>query len=188
MKLAIGEKAPPIRLSGIDGQTFDSTDLNGRRYLLSFFRFASCPFCNLRMHQLVSRHSEFGSGFSVVAIFDSSLENLCRHAEKHGAPFPVLADPIRTYYHAYGIEKSLAGMFLGMLKRMPSLLEAMFAKGYWPSLPGGSVTSMPADFLIDEVGIIRVAYYGNDEGDHLPFDRIKEFAREKAGRASANPH
>jgi peroxiredoxin len=183
MRLAIGEKAPPVRLDGIDGKIFDSADLNGRRYLLSFFRFASCPFCNLRVHQLVSRHSELGAGFAVVAIFDSSHDNLRRRAEKHEAPFPILADPKRTYYQAYGIEKSLVGVFAGMFKRMPALLRAMFVKGYWPTSPNGSLTSMPADFLIDETGIIRVAYYGRDEGDHLPFDRIKEFARENAGRS-----
>lgn len=180
MRLAIGEKAPPIRLSGTDGQTFDSTELIGRRHLLSFFRFASCPFCNLRVHQLVSRYSELGGGFPVIAVFDSSLENLQRHAEKHDAPFPILADPKRTHYQAYGIENSLVGMFTGMLKRMPSLLHAMFVKGYWPTSPGGSVTSMPADFLIDEAGVIRTAYYGRDEGDHLPFERIRDFARGNA--------
>ena len=181
MRLTIGEKAPRIQMDGIDGKTFDSADLNGRRYLLSFFRFASCPFCNLRVHQLVSRQSELGSGFTVIAVFNSSLDNLRRHAEKHEAPFPILADPKRVYYQAYGVEKSLAGVFAGMVKRMPSLLHAMFAKGYWPTSPGGSVTSMPADFLIDETGVIRTAYYGNDEGDHLPFEQVKSFASKNAG-------
>jgi hypothetical protein len=36
---------------------------------------------------------------------------------------------------------------------------------------------MPADFLIDREGIIQVAYYGKDEGDHLPFDTVKSFSR-----------
>jgi hypothetical protein len=45
MNEKLDEKAPPVRLDGIDGKIFDSTELNGRRYLLSFFRFASCPFC-----------------------------------------------------------------------------------------------------------------------------------------------
>lgn len=177
MRLSIGEKAPHFRLDGIDGRTLDSTELNGQRYLLSFFRFATCPFCNLRIHQLVSRYPEFGGDFSVIAIFDSSLENLRKNAGKHDAPFPILADAKRTYYQAYGIEKSLFGMFAGMIKRMPSLLDAMFAKGYWPSLPGGSVTSMPADFLIDEAGVICTAHYGNDEGDHVSFERIQAFAK-----------
>jgi len=62
-----------------------------------------------------------------------------------------------------------------MLLRMPALLRAMF-KGYVPTTIKGSMTTMPADFLIDREGIIQVAYYGKDEGDHLPFDTVKSFS------------
>ena len=34
---------------------------------------------------------------------------------------------------------------------------------------------MPADFLIDEQGYIVEAYYGEDAGDHIPFERIEQF-------------
>jgi hypothetical protein len=33
-----------------------------------------------------------------------------------------------------------------------------------------------ADFLIDEEGHIVQAYYGKDEGDHLPLSEIEKFA------------
>ena len=50
------------------------------------------------------------------------------------------------------------------------------AHGYWPFTIKGSITSMPADFLVDRSGVIRVAYYGRDEGDHLDFEKVKRFA------------
>jgi hypothetical protein len=53
-------------------------------------------------------------------------------------------------------------------------------KGYVPIIIKASMTTMPADFLIDRHGIIQVAYYGNDEGDHLPIDQVKAFALEQA--------
>lgn len=31
---------------------------------------------------------------------------------------------------------------------------------------------IPADFLIDQKGIIQRAYYGSDFGDHLPIEDI----------------
>jgi hypothetical protein len=37
-------------------------------------------------------------------------------------------------------------------------------------------TTLPVDFLVDEAGTIQVAYYGRDEGDHLPFARVKRFS------------
>lgn len=171
-----GEKTSNIILPALDGGLFKLDSLHGRRFMLSFLRFASCPFCNLRVHELSKRFNELGNDFTVVAIFDSSLENLRKHAEKHRAPFPILADEKNVFYRAYGVEHSLAGMFKGMLTRMPSLLRAMFVKGYVPWVIKGSLTTMPADFLVDENGVIQTAYYGKDEGDHLPFERVKAFS------------
>jgi len=154
---------------------FDTESIRQKPYMLSFFRFASCPFCNLRVHELVNRFKEFGKDFTIVAIFDSPLDNLQRHTERHLAPFPILADETNRYYKEYGIEHSFWGMLKGMILRMPTLFKGMF-KGYLPIRIKGSLITMPADFLIDRDGIIQVAYYGKDEGDHLPFDKVKEFS------------
>lgn len=170
-----GDRILPITLPAIDNSTFDLESMTGKRYMLSFFRFASCPFCNLRVHELVKRYHELGEEFAIVAIFDSPLDNLQQHANGHHAPFPILADQNNRYYHEYSIEHSITGMFKGMIFRMPTLMKAMF-KGYVPTTIKGSMTTMPADFLIDEHGIIQVAHYGSDEGDHLAFDRVKAFS------------
>ncbi len=185
-RLTVGTTAPFISKPAIDGTTFDTESLVGRRFMLSFFRFASCPFCNLRMHQLVTRFSEFEAGFTIVAIFDSPLDNLRRHSERHGAPFPVLADEDGSAYRSYAIEHSMAGMIKGMVLRAPTLVRAM-SRGYVPLVIKGDMTTLPADFLIDEAGVIQAAYYGGDEGDHLPFDQIAAFSAEaaRAPRASA---
>lgn len=175
MQRKSGDNIVSITLPAIDGTIFNLDNLKGKPYMLSFFRFASCPFCNLRLHQLVTRFNEFEKDFTMVAVFDSSLENLQRHTEKHQAPFPILADKKNTYYKAYGIQHSLTGMLKGTFFRMPTLLKGIFA-GYIPINPKGSLTTMPADFLVDKNGVIRVAYYGKDEGDHLPFEQVKLFA------------
>lgn len=169
------EKATRIKLPAIDGSTFDTDSLKGKPFMLSFLRFASCPFCNLRVHELVKRFAEFGNDFTIVLVFDSPLDNLVRHAEGHKAPFPILADDSNLYYKKYGIEHSLSGVFKGMFLRMPRLIRAMLM-GYVPTTIKGSMTTMPADFLIDRNGIIQVAHYGNDEGDHLPFEQVKAFS------------
>jgi thioredoxin-dependent peroxiredoxin len=175
MRLKLGVEAENIRLPAIDGSMFEIESVKGKPFMLSFFRFASCPFCNLRVNELVRRFDEFGNDFTIIAVFDSPLDNLIRHAEGHKAPFPIVADEDNKYYRAYGIEHSVLGMLKGMFLRMPTLLKGMF-KGYIPTTIKGSMTTMPADFLIDREGIIQVAYYGKDEGDHLPFDVVKEFS------------
>lgn len=175
MRRTSGEKAPRIHLPAIDGSMFDTDTLQGKPFLLSFFRFASCPLCNMRVHGLVQRFAQFGDHFTVVAVFDSPLENLVQQTQGHKAPFPILADESNRSYTEYGIEHSFSGVVKGMVLRLPTLIRGMF-KGYIPTTIKGSLTTMPADFLIDGNGIIHTAHYGRDEGDHLPWDDIQAFS------------
>jgi peroxiredoxin len=176
MRLPRGTRVAPFRLPALDGTEFDLAQLSGRPYLLAFFRFAACPFCNLRLRELVTRRQELGSSFTIVAVFDSPLLNLRHFASRHQAPFPVLADDGGRVHRRYGVEQSLGGVVKGMVFRLPALLQAMLVHGYWPTRLRGSLTAMPAEFLVDRAGEIRVAYYGRDEGDHLPFEEIVRFA------------
>jgi len=175
MRLTVGEKVKELKLPAIDGSTFDLKALEGKPFMLSFFRFASCPFCNLRVNELVKRFDELGDEFTIIAIFDSPLEHLQKHAKGHQAPFPILADQENKYYKACGIEYSVIGMLKGMFLRMPTLLKGL-SMGYIPYQLKGRMTTMPADFLIDREGVIQVAYYAQDEGDHLDFDLVKAFS------------
>lgn len=188
MRLQSGEKVKRIELPAIDGTVFDTRKLAGKPFMLSFFRFASCPFCNLRVHELTKRFKEFGDDFTIVAVFDSPLSNLVLHARKHKAPFPILADESNKYYKEYAVEHSLFGVIKGMIFRMPTLIKGMM-KGFIPMKIKGRMTTMPADFLIDRDGIIQKAYYGSDEGDHLSFDEVKAFSHgTKLEMEKRSPH
>jgi len=175
MKLKHGDPVIDLQLPALDNRLFNTESLRGRRYLLSFFRFAGCPFCNIRMHELVTRYNELPEGFSIVAVFDAPLEDLQRHETRHGAAFPVLADEANTYYKAYSIDHSVLGMLKGSIVRFPALVRAI-SRGYLPTTIKGKLHTLPADFLVDEQGRIETAHYGSDLGDHLPFDTVKHFA------------
>ena len=178
MRLKPGDQIRNFQLPQLDGSLFDLADYAGRPLLLSFYRFASCPFCNLRLHELVNRQAELGADFQLVAVFNASLETLTRHTADHAAPFPILADEDRTAYDLYGIEFSFRGMLKGMTLRFPTLLKGLL-KGYLPTEFNRRLFIMPAAFLVDRNGIIREAYYGSDEGDHLAFERIRQFGCER---------
>ncbi len=94
---------------------------------------------------------------------------------KHNAPFYILADEFNKYYQQYGIENSVLGMIKGWTLRLPILVKGLL-KGYIPLEINHKWTIMPASFLIDKEGVIQRAYYGKDEGDHLPFDDVKRFS------------
>lgn len=175
-----GQPILSFTLPSLDGTPWQLASLEGKPYLLAFFRFASCPFCNLRLHQLIQRKEELPADFAIVAVFESSLTELQRYAERHLAPFPILADEGGGVHGRYGIRHSWFGVMKGMVFRFPALLHALFKKGYVPLSIGGRIDTMPADFLVDRRGVIQQAYYGHDEGDHLEFEQIKRFARKQS--------
>ena len=109
MKRQKGDRIIPIQLPEINGGVFDTQTLSGKPFMLSFFRFATCPFCNMRMRELVTRYDELDDNFSIVAIFDSPLEHLTRHTKGHHAPFPILADPETNITGCTGLSIHLEG-------------------------------------------------------------------------------
>jgi len=172
----VGQKIPQISLPAVDGSQFDTTSLLGKKYLLTFFRFATCPFCNMRMAELIQLKKEFGDNFEIVAIFQSEMEHLKKHSNKHLASFPILADPEKQYYEMFDVHNSLSGMFKGMIMRMPTVIKGM-SRGYIPLEISSRLLIMPLSLLVDEQGIIQSVYQGKDEGDHLPLDRVVTFAK-----------
>ena len=69
MKIKIGDKIDDIILPSVDGNEFNTSNLKGKKVLLSFYRFARCPMCNLRINDLKNNQREFGNNFSIVGIF-----------------------------------------------------------------------------------------------------------------------
>ena len=57
MKLKPGHTIDELTLPSIDGSQFDIKTLNKKRALVTFYRFASCPFCNLRINEIVKRNA-----------------------------------------------------------------------------------------------------------------------------------
>jgi len=157
--MIIGKKIPQISLPAVDGSQFDSTSLLGKKYLLTFFRFATCPFCNMRLAELVQIKKELGDDFEIVAIFQSEIEHLKKHSNKHFANFPILADPNKQYYEMFDVNNSLSGMFKGMIMRMPTVIKGM-SRGYIPREISKRLLIMPLSLLVDEQGVIQSVYQG----------------------------
>lgn len=172
MRLKVGDIAPKFTLPELKGKDFQLTHNGDRMTMIAFHRFAGCPFCNLRLHQLIQRHAAWKDRLDVVVVFDSSLANLQAHATDHQPPFPVLADQQNIAYRAYGIEHSWFGVMKGAICRLPTMLQAL-SKGYRPKSMEGKMNTMPASFIVDQNGVIQLAYYGQDEGDYLPFEQIE---------------
>jgi len=173
MKLRILSSAPGISTTDVYGQSFSLSSLKGSKVLLSFMRFAGCPVCNLRVHELLKQSEAFAKkNIKVVLVYESSRENMLAYLQEDKFPITFLTDPENTFYKAYGVEKSwskfLSSFFNGALAKVIKG-QKLFVKK--PS-NDGSVNRMGADFLLDENGKISIAHYANFMGDDLPIQTI----------------
>lgn len=171
MKLSPGDLAPAFTLPDLHGQAVGLEQFRGRKLLLSFYRYASCPFCNLRVHQLSQQAPAWQArGLDLVAVFQSPRDSILEHAGKEARPFAILPDPARGLYRAYGVEGSWGGFLKGSLQ--VGKLTSALKEGFLPGKMEGDINMVPADFIIGEDGRVLVAYYGKDISDHLPVEVI----------------
>ncbi|MFC1890661.1 peroxiredoxin-like family protein, partial [Thermodesulfobacteriota bacterium] len=147
-------------------------DYRGKRLMLSFYRYASCPLCNLRIHELIKNHDPLKDrGLSMLAVFQSPAESILEYVGRQDIPFPVIPDPDRSLYHAYGVESSW-GAFLKAAARLPEMIAATRA-GFRPGRMEGETAMVPADFLVGPDLVVEKAYYGKDIGDHIPIADVE---------------
>lgn len=107
-RITDGEHARAFWTMDITGNVVDLSEFAGRHILVSFFRFASCPFCNLRVHGMIERYPAYhDAGMAMIAVFESPRETMLRYvAGRMDAPFPLIADPEDHLYRLYGLETS----------------------------------------------------------------------------------
>jgi peroxiredoxin len=174
MKLVPGNRAP---FSTVDvlGLPVSLEQFRGRPLLLMFFRYASCPMCNLRLHDFAKEYPRLqaGKGLAAVAFFHSSAEAIKRHAGRRDHVFPIVADPDLEIYLAFGVETSWARFLTSMV--LPTFYYDWIRSmrhGFWGGADARMAT-MPADFLVGPDGRLRLVHYGNDIGDHLSLTEIE---------------
>ncbi|MFC5703477.1 redoxin domain-containing protein [Cohnella faecalis] len=174
---------------GMIAPTFSTTDINGnslalesyrsRKVLLSFFRFSACALCNLRVHRLIGRYPQWQrQGMDVIAVFESPLSNMKTYVGAQNAPFLLVADPMAALYELYGIETSEEKVqaTLADAHTKDYIAEAVAAGFELTPEKDSNFHRIPADFLIDENGIVQGVHYNQLITDHLDFVAIDRFA------------
>ena len=175
--LAEGTAAPDFSTESLRGEPVRLSSLRGAPLWLAFFRFASCPLCNYRVHEMIEQWSTFeGRGFHPIGVFQSPASRLHDFVATQSPPFTLVADPEMALYALYGLESSILGALT------PHVMAVGARAAVTPgikmlSLPDGPATRLPGDFLIDRRGIIRTAYRGKDIADHIPFDSVDRFLK-----------
>ncbi|MCH2644110.1 MAG: peroxiredoxin family protein [Candidatus Poseidoniaceae archaeon] len=175
-QIVTGDTAPQFTLPAIDGSTFNMADMKGKRVILTFFRFSTCPLCNMRIRRIVQRWNEFSKDAVMVAVFDAKVGDLQKRMKKHDAPFVVVADETYEQFNKNGVKKSFFKFMWGAMRSPLTLLQATL-RGYVPlTLSISKLSTIPVDILIDEDGKVVEAHYCKDTADHLSLDRMIAFS------------
>lgn len=170
MRLVPGQMAPTFATRDLAGRSVALQNYRGAYVLLSFYRFAVCPVCNVRMYRLAQQAAEYQRrGLYFIACIESTQENAHFYFDRVNYPFPLVPDLGGTLYSAYGVGTSVFGVVKGMLTRPGEYVEAaqLHLGGWNVRRFDGQFGRMPADFLIGPDGRILLAYYGRDHGDFL---------------------
>jgi thioredoxin-dependent peroxiredoxin len=173
MRLSAQDKAPHFCANDLNGTKIGPEQFIGKYLLLSFYRYASCPLCNIRVHEFKKHYPNFQNmDLDLVAIFQSPAKSMKQYVGRQDTPFPIIADPNMDLYKLYKVETSWSGFLRGLL-RISTFLKA-FSNNFWMGKMEGSISRLPADFLIGPDGSIIFAYYGKDMGDHIPIKQVIE--------------
>ncbi len=178
-KLEKGDKAPTFTMETINGESLDLDNLNkeGKTVFISFLRYAGCPVCNLRVHELSKQYEDLmARNIQMIVVFESSKETLLEYTKDADSPFPIVSDEDNVFYDSFGVKKSFGKVLKTAFNKdakskMKKGKELYGDKEYKRD---GALTRITADFVINTKGIIETAYYGTYIGDHLDLDSLKK--------------
>lgn len=183
MKLESSLIAPHFKQKDIYGRMIDLVDYKDKKLFIGFFRHAGCPFCNLRVHALTKVHEEFkAKGLEMIFFFESKENVLLRSTfHKEISPIPLISDPEKKWYDAYGLESS---GYKSAISHITTFVQTAY-KASSLGIPthmmadGESIKTMPAEFLVSEGLIIKEVHYSERLNDRLNIERIRAFAEGK---------
>lgn len=145
--LAVGAAMPPFVLPDATGQHVRSTDLLADGPLvISFYRGAWCPYCNLELRAWQERLPELAAlGGRFVAISPQTPDASLSLAQKHALAYPVLSDAGHAVARQFGL-----------VYRLDDELRPIYA-GFGIDLPAVNgdhsfELPVPATYLIDASG------------------------------------
>lgn len=177
---AAGGPVPVTSMTTITGAVLDLRQ-PGPLWHLQFRRFAGCPVCNLHLRGFARRAAELEGVVREVILFHARTDELAPHVED--LPFPVVADPDKRLYRAFGVETAARALlhpaaWPGIVQAVASAVPRVLAgRDRLPSAsPQGGRLGLPADFLVSPDGRLRAVHYGRHANDQWSVDALLALA------------
>ncbi len=164
--LQAGDQAPDFELKDSSGDpTMISKFWNGKPALLLFWRHYGCS-CGrdraARLQNEFARYVELGA--NVLVIGQGEPERAAQYAEKNSIPCPVLCDPTYMVYQAYDLLEGKTSQILFDATDEHLKCDLKTGKELYGSRHGteramvDSPWQLPGEFVVDQNGLIRLAY------------------------------
>ena len=152
--LQVGDSAPDFSLPDAFGKPVRLADmLNHGPVVLTFYRGAWCPFCNLQLRQLTTIVPRIeAAGARLVAVTPQQPDKSRDQVEKDGFPFPILSDLDDRVTKAYGLYFELPDD-LNAIYRQRLMLDIAAYNG-----PGRYGLPVPGTFVIARDGTVTAAF------------------------------
>ena len=176
--LQSGDLAPTIDTTDIWGSPAISPKAEKWTYV-SFHRFASCPFCNLRTNELIRTYSLFQENdIEIISIWPSSTTNMLKYVGSEQTPFSLVSDPKKRLFEQFGVIKSSRLGALKLLLHPKLVVDALKIKHKKMEIDSDP-NLFPAGFLIDSNGIVQLAHYGKHFGDHALINELFQVVKQR---------
>lgn len=155
--IAVGEQAPGFEAPDAHGKPVRLEDrLAAGPVVLSFYRGAWCPICNLELRALQQILPELrAAGAALVAISPQAPDASLSLVETLDLGFDVLSDLDQSIIAAYRLQFELPDDLKMLYEQIEMPLTAINADGTW-NLP------VPATFVIDAEGVVRARHVDPD--------------------------
>ena len=109
-KLQVGDIAPQFIVKDAFGKKIDLKSYAKHKTLISFFRYAGCPWCNLALHKLTQEFPILQkNGMEAIVFLQSDKDSIAQQVyERHTPkpPFAIVPDTTRSIYDLYGVQDS----------------------------------------------------------------------------------
>jgi peroxiredoxin len=153
----VGDSLPNVVLPNHDGTQINLQDmLKDSNLVISFYRGAWCPYCNLEMKALIDHNEQFkAAGGELVAISPELPDNSMALIEKENIQFPVMSDVANKVSDTFGLIFKLPEDLQHLYKDFGFSLTEKNGDDSW-ALP------MPATYVVNQQGKIVYAFVNAD--------------------------
>ena len=151
--LKVGTKAPNFTLQNQDGKPVSLNELLKKGpVIISFYRGAWCPYCNLQINNLVKNYKHFKPyNAQLVAITPQKPDKSLLQYTKAKVPFPILSDLNNSVMKAYNVLFQLPEELIVSYSQFGIDLADYNGEKRW-------VLPVPATYVLDQKGVIRSVF------------------------------